>query len=160
MNIGAIVGGTLIGALSQRIGRRVAILACCVLGALVVPFWAGAQTAVLLALGAFALQFFVQGAWGVVPAHLNELSPSDVRGTFPGLTYQLGNLITAFAAQWEAFYAAKAFPLPAPRGANYGQAMELVMVGVFVVVFILTIVGHERRGVEFVPVPSEGAAAT
>jgi len=75
MNIGAILGGTLVGAFSQRIGRRVAIAVCCVLGALLVPFWAGAQSAVLLAVSAFSLQFFVQGAWGVIPAHLNELSP-------------------------------------------------------------------------------------
>ena len=160
MNIGAIIGGTLVGALSQRIGRRISIMACCILGALVVPFWAGAQSAVLLAIGAFGLQFFVQGAWGVVPAHLNELSPPEVRGTFPGLTYQLGNLITAYAAQWEALYATKTFPLPLPRGANYGQAMEVVMVGVFVVVFILTMIGRERRGIEFMPAPSKGAAST
>jgi SHS family lactate transporter-like MFS transporter len=149
MNIGAILGGTLIGALSQRIGRRVAIAVCCVFGALLVPFWAGAQSAALLALSAFALQFFVQGAWGVIPAHLNELSPPDVRGTFPGFTYQLGNLITAYAAQWEATYATKSFPLPPPQVANYGQAMEIIMIGVFAAVFILTVVGRERRDVDF-----------
>lgn len=98
MNIGAIIGGTLLGALSQRIGRRVTIMACCVFGALAIPLWTGAATPVLLASGAFIMQFFVQGAWGVIPAHLNELSPNDVRGTFPGFTYQLGNLITAYAA--------------------------------------------------------------
>ncbi|MDB5093935.1 MAG: transporter, partial [Candidatus Eremiobacteraeota bacterium] len=91
MNVGAIIGGTLLGALSQRIGRRVTILACCVLGAISIPLWTGGATPVLLAIGAFIMQFFVQGAWGVIPAHLNELSPNDVRGTFPGFTYQLGN---------------------------------------------------------------------
>jgi SHS family lactate transporter-like MFS transporter len=158
MNIGAILGGTLIGALSQRIGRRIAIAACCIFGALLVPLWAGAQSAAILAVSAFALQFFVQGAWGVIPAHLNELSPPDVRGTFPGFTYQLGNLITAYAAQWEAAYATKSFALPPPQGANYGQAMQIIMIGVFAAVFILTVVGRERRDVDFaslqVPEPS------
>jgi SHS family lactate transporter-like MFS transporter len=149
MNIGAILGGTLIGALSQRIGRRVAIAICCVFGALLVPFWAGAQTAALLAVSAFALQFFVQGAWGVIPAHLNELSPPEVRGTFPGFTYQLGNLITAYAAQWEAAYATNSFPLPAPQGANYGRAMEIIMIGVFAAVFVLALIGRERKDVDF-----------
>jgi SHS family lactate transporter-like MFS transporter len=156
MNVGAIIGGTLLGALSQRIGRRVTILACCVFGALVVPFWTGAPTAGMLAVGAFAMQFFVQGAWGVVPAHLNELSPGDVRGTFPGFTYQLGNLITAYAAQWEAAYATKNYPLPAPAGANYGHAMTIIMLGVFAAVFILTAIGKERRGISF----TEPAAAS
>jgi MFS transporter, SHS family, lactate transporter len=149
MNVGAIIGGTLLGALSQRIGRRVTILACCVLGALAIPLWTGGATPVVLAIGAFIMQFFVQGAWGVIPAHLNELSPNDVRGTFPGFTYQLGNLITAYAAQWEAAYAAKNYPLPLPAGADYGRAMQVIMLGVFVAVFILTAIGRERRGVSF-----------
>jgi SHS family lactate transporter-like MFS transporter len=149
MNIGAIIGGTLLGAFSQRIGRRLTIMACCVFGALAIPLWTGSATPVVLAIGAFIMQFFVQGAWGVIPAHLNELSPNDVRGTFPGFTYQLGNLITAYAAQWEAAYAAKNFPLPPPAGANYGRAMQLIMLGVFAAVFILTAIGRERRGVSF-----------
>jgi len=153
-NIGAILGGTLIGALSQRVGRRLAIMVSCVLGACLVPFWSGATTAVMLALGAFGLQFFVQGAWGVVPAHLNELSPGDVRGTFPGFTYQLGNLITAYAAQWEAAYATKSFPLPEPQTANYGHAMAIVMFCVFGAVFVLTAVGRERRGIVFAGSPA------
>jgi SHS family lactate transporter-like MFS transporter len=149
MNVGAIIGGTLLGAFSQRIGRRVTILGCCVLGALAIPIWTGGATPVLLAAGAFIMQFFVQGAWGVIPAHLNELSPGDVRGTFPGFTYQLGNLITAYAAQWEAAYATKNFPLPGPATANYGHAMQIIMLGVFAAVFVLTAIGRERRGVSF-----------
>jgi MFS transporter, SHS family, lactate transporter len=147
-NIGAIIGGTLFGGMSQFIGRRVTILIACVLGAITVPLWVGAPSTALLALGGFLIQFFVQGAWGVVPAHLNELSPGDVRGTFPGLTYQLGNLISAFSAQWEAAYAAKSFPLPG-GGANYGHAMQIIMIGVFTAVFILTAIGRERRGIAF-----------
>ncbi|HYZ15411.1 MAG TPA: MFS transporter [Candidatus Acidoferrum sp.] len=147
-NIGAILGGTLFGGLSQRIGRRLTIMIACVLGAVTIPLWIGAPSTVLLALGGFLIQFFVQGAWGVVPAHLNELSPGDVRGTFPGLTYQLGNLISAFSAQWEAAYATKSFPAPG-GGADYGHAMAIIMVGVFAAVFILTAIGRERRGVAF-----------
>jgi SHS family lactate transporter-like MFS transporter len=149
MNIGAILGGTLLGGLSQRLGRRATIIGCCVLGACIVPLWSGATTVVTLAVGAFLLQFFVQGAWGVAPAHLNELSPGEVRGTFPGFTYQLGNLITAFAAQWEAAIATRNFPLPAPATANYGHAMALIMFGVFAAVAILAAVGKERRGIAF-----------
>ncbi len=90
-----------------------------------------------------------EGAWGVIPAHLNELSPGDVRGTFPGFTYQLGNLIAAYAAQWEAAYAGKNFPLAPPAGADYGRAMQIIMLGVFAAVFILTAIGRERRAVSF-----------
>jgi SHS family lactate transporter-like MFS transporter len=149
MNIGAIIGGTLLGALSQRIGRKITICVCCVLGACTIWIWTGAASPVLLAVGAFIMQFFVQGAWGVVPAHLNELSPSGVRGTFPGFTYQLGNLITAFAAQWEAAFATSKFPLPAPANADYGHAMQIIMLGVFIVVFIVTAIGPEKRGISF-----------
>jgi SHS family lactate transporter-like MFS transporter len=158
MNVGAILGGTLLGALSQRLGRRVTIMGCCVLGACIVPFWSGAHTAVTLALGAFALQFFVQGAWGVVPAHLNELSPGDVRGTFPGFTYQIGNLLTAYAAQWEAGIATKHFPLPLPAAADYGRAMALIMFCVFAAVFVLAAIGRERRGIVFEEIASEAPA--
>src|SRR5581483_1720518 len=151
MNVGALIGGTLLGAASQSFGRRATILVCCVLGAIDIPLWSGGlgATVPLLMVGAFIMQFFVQGAWGVIPAHLNELSPAGVRGTFPGFTYQLGNLISAYSAQWEALYATKHFPLPAPATANYGHAMAFIMLGVFAAVFILTAIGKERRGIAF-----------
>jgi MFS transporter, SHS family, lactate transporter len=153
-NIGAILGGTLFGALSQNFGRKKTILLACVLGAASIPLWVGAPTIALLALGGFLIQFFVQGAWGVIPAHLNELSPSDVRGTFPGFTYQLGNLISAGSAQMEAAYAAT---IKTPTGgADYAHALSTIMIVVFAVVFVLTAIGYERRGVAFTtePVPS------
>jgi SHS family lactate transporter-like MFS transporter len=128
-----------------------------VLGAASISIWTGATTPALLAVGAFIMQFFVQGAWGVVPAHLNELSPGEVRGTFPGFTYQLGNLITAFAAQWEALFATKQFPLPPPANANYGHAMQIIMLGVFVVVFVVAAIGPEKRGVSFTEQPAQAA---
>jgi SHS family lactate transporter-like MFS transporter len=156
MNIGALIGGTLLGAISQNLGRRVTIAICCVLGAIDIPLWSGAfgATVPILMTGSFIMQFFVQGAWGVIPAHLNELSPGTVRGTFPGFTYQLGNLISAYSAQWEAVYATKHFPLPPPATANYGHAMAIIMTGVFVAVFVLAVVGKERRGISFTEVPA------
>ncbi len=148
VNIGAICGGTLFGGLSQHLGRKRTILGCCILGAAVIPLWLNAPSVALLAMGGFLMQFFVQGAWGVIPAHLNELSPGDVRGTFPGLTYQFGNLISAGSAQIEAAYAAT-MQLPG-GGADYSRALMTIMIGVFVAVFVLTAIGPERRGVAFV----------
>jgi SHS family lactate transporter-like MFS transporter len=108
--IGAITGGVIFGALSQRIGRRASVIACAAIGIGVVPLWVFSHTVALLACGAFAMQFAVQGAWGVIPAHLNELSPPNARATFPGFTYQLGNALSAGTLQIEAWLAA-GFPL-------------------------------------------------
>ncbi|HVA32711.1 MAG TPA: MFS transporter [Candidatus Baltobacteraceae bacterium] len=150
--IGAIAGGITFGAISQRIGRRTSILICAVLGIAVLPLWAFSPTIALLATGAFCMQFMVQGAWGVIPAHLNELSPSGARGTFPGFTYQLGNLISAGAAQMEAVFAQSHFPL-ASGGADYGKAMSIIALIMFAAVFILTAIGYlvkkENRDADF-----------
>ena len=100
-NLGAITGGILFGAFSQRIGRRRAIIFAALLALPMIPFWIGPTSAAALALGGFLIQFAVQGAWGVVPAHLNELSPSAVRGTFPGLAYQLGNLVASYLSPFQ-----------------------------------------------------------
>ena len=94
-NIGAILGGFAFGSLSQRIGRRGAIALAAALSLPVLPLWAFSSQPIWIGVGAFLMQFCVQGAWGVVPVHLNELSPSSIRGTFPGLTYQLGNFLAA-----------------------------------------------------------------
>jgi SHS family lactate transporter-like MFS transporter len=147
-NIGAILGGMLFGAISQRIGRRRAIVTAALLGILAIPLWVFSPSAVLLAIGAFALQFFVQGAWGVIPVHLNELSPGEVRGTFPGLVYQIGNFLAAFALQIENLFATKTFPLP-NGDADYGKALAVIMLIVFLAVAIITALGKERRGVDF-----------
>jgi SHS family lactate transporter-like MFS transporter len=147
-NVGAICGGTFFGGFSQRIGRRRAIITSALIGILVIPLWAFAPSTALLAVGAFLIQFFVQGAWGVVPVHLNELSPGDVRGTFPGLTYQFGNAVSAFSAQIETNFAKNTFPLPNGT-ANYGEALAVIMVIVFLVVAGVTALGKERRGVDF-----------
>lgn len=150
--LGAIAGSLLFGTISQRFGRRSSVMLCAVLALCTIPLWALSPGIALLATGAFVMQFFVQGIWGVIPAHLNELSPSGVRGTFPGFTYQLGNLIAAGVAQFEASVAQK---LPLPSGAfDYGAAMAMVVAGVLVSVFILAALGHavrrEERTADFV----------
>ena len=94
-NLGALLGGVLFGTLSERIGRRRAIVIAALLSIPVIPLWAYSQTLPMLALGGFLMQFMVQGAWGVIPAHLNELSPPAVRGTLPGFAYQLGNFLAS-----------------------------------------------------------------
>jgi MFS transporter, SHS family, lactate transporter len=154
--IGAIAGGITFGTLSQRFGRRVCIIICAALGMVAIPLWIFSPTVALLAAGAFAIQFAVQGAWGIIPAHLNELSPGDVRGTFPGLTYQLGNLFAAGAAQIEAGLAQSKFTLPAGQP-NYAAAMAAVIFVVFAAVMIFTAIGYfvrpEGRDAHFVTEP-------
>jgi SHS family lactate transporter-like MFS transporter len=145
--LGAIAGGICFGALSQRVGRRVAIVIAALLGAALIPVWVFSQGLAVLALGGFAMQFAVQGAWGIIPAHLSELAPPLVRGTFPGLTYQLGNLIAAGTLQFEVFFAAHRFATP--MGPNYAAAMALFMLIGFGAVILMTLLGGivapERR---------------
>ncbi|MBV9271799.1 MAG: MFS transporter [Candidatus Eremiobacteraeota bacterium] len=147
-SIGAIAGGISFGWLSQRFGRRAMIITASAIGLVSVPLWAFAPTTVLLALGGFIMQFMVQGAWGIIPAHLNEISPASARGTFPGFTYQLGNALSAGALQIEATIAQTRFSLSNGQ-ANYAEAMSVILSGVFVAVILLTAVGYaivqERR---------------
>lgn len=142
--VGAISGGILFGALSQRIGRRRAIATSALLAIPMIPLWVGAPSVAGLAAGAFLIQFFVQGAWGVVPAHLNELSPTAVRGTFPGLAYQLGN-----------FAAASVVPLQARvaemRGGNYAFSLGWVVGIGAVVLAVVALLGPEAREAEMAP---------
>ncbi|MGH6801408.1 MAG: MFS transporter, partial [Methylocella sp.] len=141
-NIGAILGGLLFGALSQRIGRRRAILIAALLTLPLIPVWAYGAGPVTLAVGAFLMQFAVQGAWGVVPAHLNELSPEDLRGTFPGFAYQLGNLLASANATVQAGIAEA-------NGGNYAFALATVAAIVAVTLAVLALFGIEAHGVEF-----------
>ena len=145
--IGAICGGTVIGFFSQRWGRRRAIIFCAVCGMLLIPAWVFAPGTALLIVGGFLMQFMVQGAWGVVPVHLNEVSPADFRGTFPGLAYQLGNFAAAYAAQQQAWLAEK---FRTSEGTpNYALTMALVECVVFIAIIVLAAVGREERGKEF-----------
>uniref|UniRef100_E6PHP9 Major facilitator superfamily MFS_1 n=1 Tax=mine drainage metagenome TaxID=410659 RepID=E6PHP9_9ZZZZ len=146
--IGAILGGIAFGALSQRVGRRVGIIVAALLGVAAIPLWAYAGSIPALATGAFAMQFAVQGAWGIIPAHLNEISPPLLRGSFPGTVYQMGNLLSAGAAQIEATIAATSFALPG-GGADYARALAAIATVVLVAVAALAAFGFlvtpERR---------------
>lgn len=141
-NAGAIVGGIICGMLSERIGRRRMIVVAALLSLPVLPLWAFSATPVLLALGAFLMQVMVQGAWGVIPVHLNELSPDAARGTFPGFVYQLGNLIASVNATLQADVATA-------YGGNYGLALALVAGTCAVVIALLTGFGPEAKGAAF-----------
>jgi SHS family lactate transporter-like MFS transporter len=142
--VGAIAGSITFGTLSQRIGRRTSVIISATLGLFTIPLWALSPTAGLLASGAFVMQFFVQGVWGVIPAHLNEVSPPEVRGTFPGFTYQLGNLLAAGIVQIEAVIAKRLPPLPTGT-VNYGAAMAIVTAFVLVSVVTLAAIGYLVR---------------
>ena len=139
-NLGAILGGIAFGWLSQRIGRRYAIIGACVLSLLVLYFWAYGTGAVEIGLAAFLMQFAVQGAWGVVPVHLNELSPAEIRGTFPGAIYQLGNFIASVNAPLQVDIAMR-------HGGDYGYALALVAGSVAVLLIVLMLFGPEARNV-------------
>jgi MFS transporter, SHS family, lactate transporter len=145
--IGAICGGTVIGYFSQRWGRRRAIISCAVCGMFLIPAWIFAPGTALLIVGGFLMQFMVQGAWGVVPVHLNEVSPADLRGTFPGLAYQLGNFAAAYAAQQQAWLAERF--RTAAGTPNYALTMALVECVVFIAIIVLAATGREERGKEF-----------
>jgi SHS family lactate transporter-like MFS transporter len=137
-NIGAILGGWAFGLWSQSLGRRRAIVIASLLAIPVAWLWAYSQTATMLAVGAFLMQFFVQGAWGVIPAHLNELSPADARGTFPGTVYQLGNFIASYNLVLQT-------KIAAAQGENYSTALVGVAVAAAVVIALLTAFGREAR---------------
>ncbi len=149
-NIGAICGGILFGTLSERFGRRRCIIIAALLSLPVIPLWAFADSPALLAIGAFLMQFTVQGAWGVVPVHLNELSPDTARGTFPGFVYQLGNLLASVNATVQAGIAAH-------FGGNYGLALAVVAGSVAIVIAVLTAVGTEAKGIVFAKVKTHSA---
>jgi SHS family lactate transporter-like MFS transporter len=154
LNLGAICGGLIFGPLSERIGRRKAIVLAALLALPIIPLWAFSGSLLMLGAGAFLIQVAVQGAWGVVPAHLNELSPPDARGTFPGFAYQLGNLFAAGNAFMQARIAET-------HGNNYGLALGLVCGVVAVLLSLVTWFGPEARGASFVTGAggSEGAGA-
>jgi SHS family lactate transporter-like MFS transporter len=151
-NIGAICGGILFGTLSEHFGRRRCIIVAALLSLPVIPLWAFSDSAVLLAVGAFLIQFTVQGAWGVVPVHLNELSPDTARGTFPGFVYQLGNLLASINATLQATIAEH-------FGGNYGLALAIVAGSMALIIALLAQVGSEAKGVAFSKAQTANAQA-
>ena len=141
-NIGALLGGILFGTWSERIGRRRAIILAALLALPVIPLWAYSHSVPMLALGGFLMQFMVQGAWGVIPAHLNELSPPAVRGTFPGFAYQLGNLLASRNSVIQARLVERRY------GGSYPPVLSWTVLIVATLVALVTLRGPERRGVD------------
>jgi len=139
MNVGAIVGAFIVGSLSERIGRRRAMIIASLCALPLIPLWAYATTPLLLALGAFLMQAAVQGAWAVVPAYLSELSPASLRAMFPGFVYQLGNLIASRNAVIQARIAES-------HHGNYSLALAGVAGITAVVLALWSSLGPERRG--------------
>jgi SHS family lactate transporter-like MFS transporter len=139
-NVGAIIGGLVFGSLSQRYGRRYTIVFCAVLGLPIVPLFAYSHTAAMLCLGSFLMQVVVQGAWGVIPAHLTELSPDAIRGFYPGVTYQLGNLLAAFN-----------LPIQESLAVDHGYpfALAATIGPVLIAVIVLTLIGKDATGIRF-----------
>ena len=141
-SLAAMAGGFAGGLLSERFGRRLAIAAMTLLAAPFVYPWAFGQDFLTLTMGAVMVHFAVQGAWGVVPAHLNELAPPEARATFPGLTYQLGNLISAATATWQVGLA--------ERLGRFDMALGVWVWVVIVALLAATLMGPEARGKSFV----------
>ena len=140
MNIGALLGGIFFGSLSERLGRRKAIAVATALALPVIPLWAYAPSVPLLALGAFLMQFMVQGAWGIVPAHLNELSPPGVRAMLPGFAYQLGNFAVALLAPVQARIAEQ-------HGNDYASMLAWTLGIVAIALILVTLWGTEAKSV-------------
>ena len=138
--IGAILGGLAFGYFSDRRGRRRAMVTAVLLGVLVIPLWVFAPNLPLILAGGFIMQFMVQGAWGVIPAHINELSPDTLRGFFPGLAYQLGVLIAAGSPYLEAHMA---------HSMSYGRAMGMFAVVVLLAGAAVIALGPEAHRAQF-----------
>jgi MFS transporter, SHS family, lactate transporter len=142
--IGAIVGGITVGLLSDRIGRRRAIVLALVGAILTIPLWSYAPQMGLLVTGAFLMQFFVQGAWGVIPAHLSELSPNEIRGFLPGFSYQCGVLVAGTVVYLEPALA---------EHMSYATAMAVIAGVIFAGTAVIAGLGRERKGLDFKPLP-------
>jgi SHS family lactate transporter-like MFS transporter len=154
-NVGAIIGGSLLGAYSEKLGRRRTIMIAATAGLVVVPFFVLSTTVGWLMLSSFLMQVCVQGAWGVIPAHLTEMSPDAIRGFYPGVTYQLGNLIAALNLPIQEAIAERH---------GYPAAMTWTVVPALAVVLVLSAVGKEAKGIRFggtgAQAPSAAAADT
>src|ERR1051326_6389756 len=138
--VGAICGGILFGYLSDRIGRRKSMIAALILAVFVIPLWALSPVLGLLLVGGFIMQFMVQGAWGIIPAHLSELSPDSVRGFLPGFAYQCGVLLAGLVAFIQAIFAART---------SYPITMALTTLTVLLGAIFIIAIGREKRGIKF-----------
>jgi len=140
-NVGALVGALIFGRLSEPLGRRRTLVLAATLALCVIPLWAFGKTLTLLAVGAFLIQVGVQGAWGIIPAHLNELSPAAVRGLIPGLAYQLGVLVASPVNTIE--YALR-------DRWGYSWALAGFEIAVITLLAVVVMLGPERKGHHFV----------
>jgi SHS family lactate transporter-like MFS transporter len=138
-NIGAIAGGLFFGLISEKIGRVNAITIAALIAFPALPLWAYSSTPVMLAVGAFVMQVAVQGAWGVIPAHLNELSPGAVRATLPAFVYQAGNFLASYNGPFQA-------KLAEDHGGDYAFALALTAAVVAVALIVVIRFSPERRG--------------
>jgi len=138
--VGAIAGGIAFGLLSDRWGRRRSMILALLLALVVIPLWAFAPSLALLLTGAFVMQFMVQGAWGIIPAHLSELSPDSERGFMSGFTYQCGVLLASAVPYIEAVLA---------KRMAYSYAMAWTAAIVFSGAIIMIALGHEKHGIQF-----------
>ncbi|KTT29864.1 sugar transporter [Pseudomonas oryzihabitans] len=152
-NIAAMLGGVFFGSLSERIGRKKAIMLAALLSLPVLPLWAFSSGSWSLGIGAFLMQFMVQGAWGVVPSYLNELVPGNARAILPGFVYQMGNLLASVNATLQAHIAAI-------HGGNYGLAMALVAGTVAVLIAVFAALGRETRGMRISGAVADPAPVT
>ena len=148
-NVGAVTGAVIFGLLSERIGRRYSMLSALAVSLAIIPLWAFGNTLAVLATSAFIMQMGVQGAWGIIPVHLNELSPDAVRGLLPGFTYQVGILFAASTPTVE-------FALRDRLG--YPWALTSFELVVMALLSLLLLFGRERHGRSFVR-ETEGLAA-
>jgi len=139
-SVGAIAGGIFFGFMSDRIGRRRAIVTALLLAVVVIPLWAFSPTTAMIVTGAFVMQFMVQGAWGVIPAHLSELAPDSVRSFLPGFAYQCGVLVSGSIVYIQALLA---------EHMSYASTMAVTGTVVFLGGAIVTALGKERRGRQF-----------
>jgi len=148
--VGAVVGGTVIGYISQSLGRRRAIVLACVCAAALIPAWILPESKAGLAAGSFFLQFMVQGAWGVIPIHLNELSPPQFRAAFPGISYQIGNAISSPAAEIVTAISERKFvTFKGKKVEAFGPTMGIATAIIAVSLAFWTAMGREQRGSHF-----------
>ncbi|USW55636.1 Putative major facilitator superfamily, MFS transporter superfamily [Septoria linicola] len=153
MKTGACVGGTIIGYLSQWVGRRRAMVVSALISAMLIPAWILPTSLGGLSASGFMIQFFVQGAWGVIPIHLNELSPPAFRSSFPGITYQLGNMISSPSAQIVNAIAESHLIRPASGVGDdvpaYGPVMGVATAIIALGIAVTAAIGPEKRGSKF-----------
>jgi SHS family lactate transporter-like MFS transporter len=138
--VGGIAGALIVSTFSDKLGRRRSMVIALVAGLCVIPLWAYSHSLPLLILGAMFMQFCVQGAWGVLPAHLSEISPDSIRGSLPGLGNQCGVLLASGVVYLEAALV---------RDGNYSNAMAGTAALVFALAILMTLLGREKRGAAF-----------